>query len=153
MKRLVMMFAAAVLVSGGAAVAQAQSPAGQGGPGGGRGGMMNAQRMTEMMFKDITLTADQEAKLKEVQEKYDPQLAKMREELMTARQSGQQIAPETLEKFQSLRTEQRDAMRAILAPEQQATFDKNVAEMTQGGRMQGGRGQGGPPPGGRPPRA
>ena len=148
MKRLVMMFAAAVLVSGGAAVAQAQSPAGQGGPGGGRGGMMNAQRMTEMMFKDITLTADQEAKLKEVQEKYDPQMTKMREEMMAARQSGQQIGPEAMQKMQALRTEQRDAMRAVLTPEQQVTFDKNVAEMPQGGR-----GQGGPPPGGRPPRA
>lgn len=151
MKRLVMMFAAAVLVSGSAAVAQAQGPAGQGGPGGqggGRGGMMNSQRMMEMLFKDITLTADQQAKLKEVQEKYDPQMTKMREEMMAARQSGQQIGPEAMQKMQALRTEQRDAMRAVLTPEQQVTFDKNVAEMPQGGR-----GQGGPPPGGRPPRA
>jgi len=147
MKRLVMVFAATALVAGSAAVAQAQGPAGQGGPGGGRM-VMNAQRMTEMLFKDITLTADQQAKLKEVQEKYDPQMAKMREEMMAARQSGQQLGPEAMQKMQALRTEQRDAMRAILTPEQQVTFDKNVAEMPQGGR-----GQGGPPPGGRPPRA
>lgn len=151
MKRLVMMFAAAVLVSASAAVAQAQGPAGQGGPGGqggGRGGMMNSQRMMEMLFKGIELTADQQAKLKEVQEKYDPQMAKMREEMMAARQSGQQLGPEAMQKMSALRTEQRDAMRAVLTPEQQVTFDKNVAEMPQGGR-----GQGGPPPGGRPPRA
>ena len=147
MKRLVMMSVAAVLVSGSAVVAQAQQgPAGQppSGQQGGRGGMMNSQRMTEMLFKDITLTAEQQTKLKEVQEKYDPQMAKMREEMMAARQSGQQMAPEAMQKMSALRIEQRDAMRAILTPEQQTVFDRNVAAMPQG------RGQGG---GGRPPRA
>jgi Spy/CpxP family protein refolding chaperone len=146
MKRFAMMFAAAVLVSGSAAVAQAQQGPGgppPGGQQGGRGGM-NSQRMMEMLLKDITLTADQQAKLKEVQEKYDPQMAKMREEMMAARQSGQQMGPEAMQKMNALRTEQRDSIRAILTEEQQAVFDKNVAAMPQG------RGQGGP--GGRPPR-
>ena len=145
MKRLVMMFVAAVLVSGSAAVAQAQQgPGGQGQ--GGRGGM-NPQREMEVLFKDITLTADQQAKLKEVQAKYDPQMTKMREEMMAARQSGQPLGPEAMQKMRDLRTEQRAAMRAVLTADQQAVFDKNLAEMPQG------RGMGGPPPGGRPPRA
>jgi Spy/CpxP family protein refolding chaperone len=144
MKRLVMMFVAAVLVSGSAAVAQAQQ--GPGGQGQGRGGM-NSQREMEVLFKDITLTTDQQAKLKEVQAKYDPQMAKMREEMMAARQSGQQLGPEAMQKMRDLRTEQRAAMRAVLTADQQAVFDKNLAEMPQG------RGMGGPPPGGRPPRA
>ena len=144
MKRLVMMFVAAVLVSGSAAVAQAQQ--GPGGQGQGRGGM-NPQREMEVLFKDITLTADQQAKVKEVQAKYDPQMAKMREEMMAARQSGQPLGPEAMQKMRDLRAEQRAAMRAVLTADQQTVFDKNLAEMPQG------RGMGGPPPGGRPPRA
>ena len=144
MKRLVMMFVAAVLVSGSAAVAQAQQ--GPGGQGQGRGGM-SSQREMEVLFKDITLTADQQAKLKEVQAKFDPQMTKMREEMMAARQSGQQLGPEAMQKMRDLRTEQRAAMRAVLTADQQTVFDKNLAEMPQG------RGMGGPPPGGRPPRA
>jgi Spy/CpxP family protein refolding chaperone len=151
MKRLAMMFAAAVLVSGSAAVAQAQQGPGAPPPGGQGGrGMMNSQRMMEVLFKDITLTADQQTKLKEVAEKYDPQMMKMREEMMAARQSGQPMAPEAMQKMRALQTEQRDAMRAVLTAEQQVVFDKNIAEMPQG---RGAGGPGGPPPGGRPPRA
>ena len=61
----------------------------------------------------------------------------------SARQGGGQVAPERMEAMRALQSEQRAALRAVLTPEQQARFDRNVAAMPQG------RGMGG---GGRPPR-
>ena len=141
MKRLAMTLALAALVCGTASVAQAQ----QGGGGGGRqmGQRGNPRQMMEMLFKDITLTADQQAKIKALRAKYDPQMTKLREEMMAARQSGQQMSPESRQKMRALQMEQRDSLRAVLTAEQQAVFDKNLAAMPQG---RGGMG------GGRPPR-
>ena len=58
-------------------------------------------------------------------------LGMTREEMRAARQSGQQMSPETMQQMRALQTEQRDAIRAILTPEQQATFDRNLAAMPQ----------------------
>ena len=138
MKRFAITLATVALVCA-AAPAHAQPPAGGGG--GGRGGMMNAQAQREMMFKDIILTAEQQAQIKEIDAKYQPQLDKMRADMRAARQSGQQMAPESMQKMRDVRTEQRKAIRDLLTPDQQATFDRNVEAMSQ--RRGGG--------GGRPP--
>ena len=135
MKRLASLLAAAVLVCGTATLAQAQQGPPEGRP---RMGQQGGQRMMDMLLKDITLSADQQVQLKAITEKYDPQTTKLREEMMAARQSGQQMGPESMQKMRTLQTEQRDAIRAILTPEQQATFDKNVAAMPQGRGMGGG---------------
>ena len=137
-RRLSLALAAAALL-GAAPVALAQP--GSGGPG--RGGAMMQERMMTALFEGITLSADQQAKVDSVTEKYRPRLDSARAEMMAARQGGGQVAPERMQAMRALQTEQRAALRAVLTPDQQARFDRNVAAMPQG------RGMGG---GGRPPR-
>ena len=137
-RRLSLALAAAALL-GAAPVALAQP-----GPGGqGRGGAMMQERMMTALFQGITLTADQQAQVKAVNEKVQPRLDSARAEMMAARQGGGQVAPERMQAMRTLQTEQRAALRAVLTTEQQAQFDRNVAAMPHG------RGMGG---GGRPPR-
>ena len=100
---------------------------GQGGPGGmggGRGGMM--ARQNEMLFKDITLTDAQKAKIDSIQ-------AKGREEMMAMMQGGGQDMSAMREMMGQMRAKQMADLRAVLTPAQQPVFDKNVAEMPQGG--------------------
>lgn len=101
---------------------------GQGGMGGGRGQMM--ARQNEMLFKDITLTDAQKAKIDSIQ-------AKGREEMMAMMQGGGMQDPGMREHMMQMRTKQAADVRAVLTPEQQVTYDKNVAESRQSG--QGGR--------------
>ena len=146
MTRYASLLAAALLVGGTATLAGAQ----QGPPGGaprmGQQGPQGqqGQRMMTMLLRDITLSADQQARLEQVNEEFEPRQAEMRRQMMAARQSGQRTSPEAMQKMRDLQTEHRAAVRAILTVEQQAVFDRNVEAMPQG------RGQRG---GGRPPRA
>jgi len=119
--RAMKMIAAALLVL---VASTAQAQGGQAGQGPGQGG----GRMNEMLFKGITLTAEQKAKVDSIQ-------AAGREEMRTLMQSGGGMQDSTTRaKMQDARKKQNDAIRAILTPEQQAVFDKNLAEMPQGGR-------------------
>ena len=137
-RRLTFALAAAALVAA-APVARAQP--GAGGPG--RGGAMTQERMMTALLDGITLTADQQARVKAVRERFQPRLDSARVEMMAARRDGRQVAPERVQAVRALQTEQRAALRTVLTPEQQARFDRNVAAMPQGRGMRGG---------GRPPR-
>lgn len=108
---------------------------GQGGPGGmgggrggmgGQGGMMN--RQNEMLFKDITLTDAQKAKVDSIQ-------AKGRADMMEMMQgAGMQAMqdPGMREHMMQMRAKQMADIRAVLTTAQQPVFDKNLAEMPQG---------------------
>lgn len=114
----------------------------QGGQGGGMGGGMGqgGARMNEMLFKGITLSDAQKAKVDSIQ-------AKGRTDLQAMMQAGGMQDPANRQKMMEMRTKQNADIRAVLTTEQQVTFDKNLADMPQG------RGMGGPPGGGqRPPR-
>ena len=127
--------AALVLV---ATTAQAQG----GGMGGGVGGGMGqgGGRMNEMLFKGITLSDAQKAKVDSIQ-------AKARTDMQAMMQAGGMQDPANRQKMMEMRAKQNADIRAVLTPEQQTAFDKNLAEMPQRG------GPGGPPGGGqRPPR-
>ena len=118
-----LMTAALVLVAT-TASAQGGQAGGQGGQGGmGQGG---AQRMNEMLFKDITLTDAQQAQIDTIQ-------TKGREEQRAMMQGGGMQDPGMREKMMEMRKKQTDAIRAILTADQQAIFDKNLAAMPQGG--------------------
>jgi Spy/CpxP family protein refolding chaperone len=100
------------------AAAQDQSQQGQGEMrrGGGMGGML---------LKDITLTDAQKAQVKTIRDKYVPQL-------MDLRKSAQAVGgvdDATRAKMMDLQTKQSAEIRAVLTADQQATFDKNLAEM------------------------
>ena len=105
---------------------------GQGGMGG-QAGMMN--RQNEMLFKDITLTDAQKAKVDSIQ-------AKGREEMMAMMQGGGQDRSAMREVMMQVRAKQMADIRAVLTAAQQPVFDKNLAVMPQG---PGGAGR-------RPPR-
>ena len=98
---------------------------GQGGMGG-QAGMMN--RQNEMLFKDITLTDAQKAKVDSIQ-------TKGREEMMAMMQGGGMQAmqdPGMREHMMQMRAKQMADIRAVLTADQQALYDKNLAEMPQG---------------------
>jgi Spy/CpxP family protein refolding chaperone len=107
----------------------ASTAAAQGGQGGGPPGGMGQQgqgRMNEMLFKDITLTDAQKAKIDTIQ-------TKAREEQRTLMQSGGMQDPATREKMMAIRTKQNDDIKAVLTAEQKVIFEKNLAAMPQGG--------------------
>ena len=129
MKRSVTMaLAGLALVAGLSTTAMAQ---GGGGGGGGRGGMgqMDPARMMELYFKGIELTADQQTRVKAVQEKYAPKMTEARQAMMAARQAGGGPNPELMQKMRALQDEQRDSLRAVLTDAQKPAFDKNMEEM------------------------
>lgn len=103
----------------------AAAQGGQGGPGGGMG-QGGAARMNEMLFKDITLTDAQKAKIDSIQ-------AKARTETQALMQSGGMQDPATREKMTEMRAKQNKDIRDVLTAEQQVVFDKNLAAMPQGG--------------------
>ena len=100
---------------------------GQGGPG--QGGMA---RQNEMLYKGITLTDAQKAKIDSIQ-------AAGRATMQGMMQSGADMAT-MREQMMAMRQAQNTAIRNVLTAEQQVQFDKNLSEMPQGpGGMGGGR--------------
>ena len=90
------------------------------------------------LFKGITLTADQKAKLQELRksEKPNDQFRKAMEDARAARQRGDTAAARA--QMQALRPQmeqerarQVSAIRSILTPDQQKQFDANVATWKQ----------------------
>ncbi len=104
----------------------AAAQGGQGGPGGGMGQGGGMGRMNEMLFKDITLTDAQKAKIDSIQ-------AHARTEMQALMQSGGMQDPATREKMTEMRAKQNKDIRDVLTAEQQVVFDKNLAAMPQGG--------------------
>jgi Spy/CpxP family protein refolding chaperone len=99
------------LLAFGATAAQAQTPM--------RGG---ARRM-ELLFKDITLTPAQQAKVDSIQGRYRSERPSFT--------PGTPPDSATREKIRALFQRERDDLRAVLTPDQQKTFDRNVEEMRQ----------------------
>ena len=118
------------LLAGTAAIAGAQAaapaPAQQGG-GGGRG--------FNRSLNGIELTEAQKAKVAEINAKYQPELQAIRESMQGG---GDRAAAFT--KMQAVNEKRNPEIRAVLTPDQQAIYDKNLAEqkarmeqMRQGG--------------------
>jgi Spy/CpxP family protein refolding chaperone len=124
MRAMNILTAAALVLVASTATAQGGTPPQGGGMGQGQG--QGAGRMNEMLFKDITLTDVQKAKIDTIQ-------TKMRDEQRALMQAGGMQDPATREKMTALRTKQNADIKAVLTPEQQVIFDKNLAAMPQGG--------------------
>ena len=103
------------LVAGTAVVASAQAAPQQQGQ---RGARPNQQ------LKDITLTAEQQTKIDEINKKYAPEMQVIRESMQ-----GCGDRAEGMKKMNDLRAKISPEIRAVLTPEQQAIYDKNTAEM------------------------
>ena len=135
-----------------ASVAEAQGGGGgmgggrPGGMGGGRPGGMGqggpagmgaaAARQNEILFKGITLTDVQKAKIDSIQ-------TANRTAMQGMMQSGADMSA-MREQMVAMRQAQAAAVRGVLTAEQQAIYDKNVAESQQNAGGPGGR---------RPPRS
>jgi Spy/CpxP family protein refolding chaperone len=107
-------YVALVIAAGltlGAAAARAQDA-----PAGRRPG-----RRMEMLFKDITLTPEQRSKIDSIQGHYREQ--------MPSFTPGSPPDSATREKIRGLFQRERDDIRAVLTPDQQKVYDRNVAEM------------------------
>jgi Spy/CpxP family protein refolding chaperone len=119
---------AAVFCVGIASIASAQGtqPPQQGQGEGRRGGGMGG-----MLLKDINLTDAQKEQVKTIREKYLPQQVELRK---AAQATGGPPDEATRTRMMDLQSKQAADIRAILTADQQAAFDKNLADMKQ--RMQ-----------------
>jgi len=107
-------------------------------------------------LRGVKPTDAQKAQIKAIHEKYQPQFKSLREamkpamdEAKAARQRGDTAAvraafaktASTREQAQALRAQETAEIRAILTPDQQKTFDANVAQMkSRGDHAKKGRG-------------
>jgi Spy/CpxP family protein refolding chaperone len=110
---------AIALCAGMTSIASAQGrpePQGQGGRGG----------MGGMLLKDITLTDAQKDQIKTIREKYLPQQMELRK---AAQATGSAPDEATRTRMMDLQTRQAADIRALLTADQQAIFDKNMADM------------------------
>jgi len=113
----------AALCVGMTTVAAAQSTEPQQGQGEGRRGGMGG-----WLLKDITLTDAQKAQVKTIRDKYVPQQMELRKQIQAV---GGAPDEATRTKMMDLRTKQAAEIRAVLTADQQAQFDKNLAEMKE----------------------
>lgn len=128
--RLTIAALAALLMAGSAAPAHAQRngppPGGQG-----MGRMGDPQRMNQMLFEGITLSTEQQARVKAVDEKFQPRNDALRNEMRSAMQGGGAPNPALREKMTALTNEHRAALREVLTADQQKVFDANVKKMSE----------------------
>lgn len=115
--RLRLALASAVLAALVASPAIAQGP-----PGGGMGGMgqRGPGRRMQMLFNGITLTSQQQAKVDSVEAAYQPRMRQLF-------QAGGMRDSTTRAQMATLREQENRDLRAVLTPQQQPIFDKNVA--------------------------
>ncbi|MCE2903150.1 MAG: hypothetical protein ACK6DP_05435 [Gemmatimonas sp.] len=124
------------LIAAAAVLAMAVPASAQGGMGGGMGGQQMSPeqriaRQKEMLFKDITLSADQSAKADTIM----MQGMRKQMEMMQAARGGGGDMGAMREQMQKLNTDRNNALKALLTTdEQKKKFDENVANMPQGRR-------------------
>jgi Spy/CpxP family protein refolding chaperone len=112
---------AIALCVGATSVAAAQGQA----PPQGQGEMRRGGGMGGMLLKDITLSDAQKAQIKTIREKYAPQQLELRK----SAQAVGGVDESTRTKMADLQTKQAAEIRAVLTADQQAAFDKNLADM------------------------
>jgi Spy/CpxP family protein refolding chaperone len=103
--------------------------------GGERRGRRGGDR-SQALLNGITLTADQQAQVTAIRERHRSEM-----QALNPREN-----PDDRAKMMQNMQAQLAEIRAVLTPDQQTQFDKNVAEMRD--RMQQRGGPGGPPPAG-----
>lgn len=116
--RLLCVVALSAMLSG-VAMAQESRPAGpRQGPG---PGVVETGRMLEMLVKELGLTADQQAQVKQILETHRQAMANL---LKEEGQPASRPSRETMEKMAQLRQQLIAQLKAVLTEEQQAKLDK-----------------------------
>jgi Spy/CpxP family protein refolding chaperone len=114
MKKVRLAMMTVVMFLGITTVARAQEP---------QGGRGNRPNMSAMLFKDITLTPAQQAKVDSIDGKYREQMQALR--------NGGGDPTEMRQKRGELMGKQRDELKALLTEDQKKVFDKNAEDMRQ----------------------
>jgi Spy/CpxP family protein refolding chaperone len=91
----------------------------------GKGEMRRGGGMGGMLLKDITLTDAQKAQVKVIREKYLPQMVQLRK----AGQAVGGLDEASRAQIADLQSKQAAEIRVILTADQQAIFDRNLAEI------------------------
>lgn len=102
----------ALLLVAGAVTARAQAP-----------GQQQQGRRREQLLNNMELTDAQKSRLDEIQKKYAPEMMSIRDAMQSGGDRG-----ETMKRYATLRDRSSAEIRVILTPDQQAVFDKNLAE-------------------------
>ena len=84
-------------------------------------GAMGPGRRTELLYKDNTLSPEQRTKIDSIQAYYRSQRPSFT--------PGTPADSSMREKIRTLFQHEREDIRAVLTPDQQATFDRNVEAM------------------------
>lgn len=120
LRRIILASTIALTVSATAAAAQGAPPP-QGPPGPAQGPAGFAQRRMQVLLQGITLSAAQQTQVDSIRARYAAQ--------MPAFTPGSPPSPEDRQRRREL-TQQHDAeLRAVLTPEQQQVWDRNVEQM------------------------
>ena len=136
--------AAALLTLPSLSLAADEKPEGKrpGGPGGPGGGRMNPEERLKKMTEQLTLTEDQQGKIKAIFESGREEMAKLKDTPEDQRR----------EKFGEFMKAQNEKVLAVLTPEQQEKYKAAMAERAkQGGGPRGERKPGEGKPGGDKP--
>ncbi len=87
----------------------------------------------EPLMRGVTLTAEQQAAVKTVEEKYNPMILPALDVVRAELESGDRADREKVQKYSQRANRYRDQevaeLKAVLTAEQQPRFDKNVTEM------------------------
>ena len=148
MRRIALSGLALALTLGTASlVAAQQAPQGQARQGQGqwqgRGERGQGGRGQKALFKGVKLTDQQKAQIGQIRQKYGEQSRQLRQSLRPAGEQGQaqpgqgerRVRPAfdrnspQFQQLRSLREQEMREVRALLTPDQQRTFDGNVAQM------------------------
>jgi len=115
--RLTQFAVACALLVAAAAPAQTPSEGGRAGPG--RQGF--GERRMQMLLKDITLSPEQQANVDSIRARYRSQ--------MPAFTPGSRPDSTARQKMRDALRREDDEIRAVLTPDQQQLWDRNLAEM------------------------
>ncbi|MGD0483269.1 MAG: hypothetical protein ABSB58_01305 [Gemmatimonadales bacterium] len=113
--RLAFLAAALIAATASSAIAQGPPP---GGPGGGQGGF--GQRRMQMLLNGITLTPTQQARFDSIQTAFRAR--------MPAFTPGEMPDPAAMQQRRAMMAGQDSSLRAVLTPEQQQVWDRNVEQ-------------------------
>ncbi|MGH7665262.1 MAG: Spy/CpxP family protein refolding chaperone [Gemmatimonadaceae bacterium] len=97
---------------------------------GARGARRAEGRKVGLVFRGIELTDDQKARVRSIHQEYRERFAELRTEARKSRGDG--ARPDSAsrhalrERAMQVRAEERSAIRAVLTPEQQSVFDRNI---------------------------
>ena len=87
----------------------------------GQGQAESADRLTQMLFKDITLTPAQKARVDSIMTHYRAQMVRSPD--------GRRPDSTAMASRRSFMQKQSADLRTVLVPEQQTVFDRNLEEM------------------------